>query len=141
MATERYYSCPKCRKRTRSSDLLFDILMDFPKSIPNCSCGESNELVLIPPFAFGAGGSCYKVLDAFHESVSWKDESNKQVAFYPFLLVLENADNKSQTIWLPYWHIHETKRKFGERAPWMDAEMFDGLLAKARAKGYLRESE
>ena len=34
-----------------------------------------------------------------------------------------------------------TKRKFGERAPWMDAELFDELLAKARAKGYLRKSE
>jgi|HubBroStandDraft_6_1064221.scaffolds.fasta_scaffold93887_3 hypothetical protein len=137
MATERYYNCSKCHKRTHSSELLFDELIDFPASIPTCFCGESNELLLIPPFAFGAGGKCFKVLDAFHEEVSWED-NGKSITFYPFLIVLENTDDKSMKVWLPYWHLEESKRKFGERAPWMDAELLDGLLAKARAKGYLQ---
>lgn len=136
MATKRYYECPKCCKRAPVSKLLFDVLLDFPKSVPNC-CGKKNKLLLIPPFALGAGGRCFEVLDAFHKSVSWKDKS-KRVTFYPFLVVLENTDNKKRVFWLPYWHLEESKRKFGERAPWMDASLFYGLLAKAHKKGYLR---
>jgi hypothetical protein len=124
---------------TNSPKLLFDVLLDFPKSAPKCPCGETNDLLLIPPFAFGAGGSCFKVLDALHEIVSWKDKG-KRITFYPFLVVLESTEDKSRKIWLHYWHVEETRRKFGERAPWMDADLFCGLLAKAHAKGYLRES-
>ena len=140
MATERYYICSGCKKRTNLSAPLLDVLLDFPKSIPNYECGERNELLLVPPFALGAGGDCFKVLDAFYESVSWKNKS-KLVTFYPFLVILENSDDKNRKVWLPYWHKEESSRKFGERAPWMDAELFHGLLAKARSKGYLRESE
>jgi hypothetical protein len=139
MATERYYDCPRCHKRSPSG-LLFDVLLDFPKSLPICSCGENNELLLIPPFAFGAGGKCFKVLDAFHEEISWEDKG-KSVTFYPFLTILENVEDKSLKIWLPYWHVEEGKRKFGERAPWMDAELFEGLLTKAQTRNYFRRLE
>jgi hypothetical protein len=137
MTTERYYNCSRCDKRTRSSELLFNELLGFPTSIPTCQCGESNELLLIPPFAFGAGGKCFKVLDAFHETETWENEG-KMVRFYPFLIVLENTDDKSLKVWMPYWHLEESKIKFGERAPWMDSDHFDGLLAKARVKGYFQ---
>ena len=140
MATKRYCSCPKCHKRTHSSGLLFDTLLNFPRSLLGCPCGETNELLLLPPFSLGAGGKCFKVLDVFYESVSWRNEG-KQVTFYPFLIVLEDTENKDHKIWLPYWHVEESKRKFGERAPWMDADLFTALLAKAHARGYLRDGE
>jgi hypothetical protein len=60
------------------------------------------------------------------------------VRFYPFLIVLENTDDKSLKVWMPYWHLEESKIKFGERAPWMDSDHFDGLLAKAPVKGYFQ---
>ena len=136
MATERYFNCPKCRRRIPSLELLFDVLLEFPKSVPDCSCGESCELLLIPPFALGAGGMCFKVLDAFHESVSWMNDK-KRVTFYPFLIVLEGRGDGKRKFWLPYWHVEGSRRKFGERAPWMDADLFADLLCKAHARGYL----
>jgi hypothetical protein len=134
--------CPKCRKHTYTISRLFDLLRDFPKSVPKCSCGESQELRLVPPFALGAGGRCFKVLDAFHASSRWKSK-NKQITFCPFLVVLKTTDGSTKKLWywLPYWHVIQSKKllktKFGERAPWMGATMFDGLLAQAHAKGYI----
>ena len=137
MASDRYYKCMICGKKTPQRERLLDVLLEFPKSIPNCaSCGRSNELRLIPPFALGAGTHEYKVLDAFHESLPWQDENKVDVVFHPFLVVLERTDGNGQMVWLPYWHIHGTKAKFGERAPWMDIDLFVGLLTQARAKGY-----
>jgi hypothetical protein len=92
---------------------------------------------LTPPFAFGAGGKHFQVLDVFHEKVSWEDKE-KLVTFYPFLVVLKNTGDKSLKVWMPYWHTEDSKVKFGERAAWMDAELFDGLLSQARAKNYFR---
>jgi len=135
VASIRYYKCTKCGKQAGTGKLL-DVLLGFPKSIPNCaSCGGSNELRMIPPFALGAGAHEYTVLDAFHEELSWPHGGNK-VLFYPFLVILEYTDGNGRTVWLPYWHIYGTKAKFGERAPWMDIDLFEGLLAQARAKGY-----
>lgn len=136
MATARSYQCFKCRKQTSVPGKLFSLLLDFPKPVPDCPCGEKNELLLTPKFALGAGGVCFRVLDVFHESSSWKD-GDKTVTFYPFLVVLENTDDKVQWIWLPYWHVIDSSTKYGERAPWMDTGLFNGLLSKARAKGYL----
>jgi len=112
-----------------------DVLLDFPKSIPSCaSCGGNNELHLLPPFALGAGTRDFRVVDAFHESVSWR--SKNKVVFYPFLVILECRGEDDRMVWLPYWHIDGGKAKFGERAPWMDFSLFEGLVEQARSKGY-----
>ena len=96
MASERYFSCCKCQKRQPANTArLFDVLLKFPKSVPICTCGARSDLFLIPPFALGAGGQRFKVLDAFHENVSW-EANGSRVTFYPFLVVLENLRGKSQ---------------------------------------------
>jgi hypothetical protein len=138
MATERYYNCPACQRHKRADGALFEVLLNFPKNVPNCLCGSPNELLLIPPFAFGAGGKRFKVLDAFHEKAKWKNDGTT-VTFYPFLVVLENTRGRSQIVWLPYWHKDGRKLKYGERAPWTDARLFCGLFAQAHEKGYFRE--
>jgi hypothetical protein len=138
MASERFFICRKCQQRqSASAERLFDLLQDFPKLLPICSCGAKRDLFLIPPFALGAGGQRFLVLDAFQQRVSWK-AGGYRVTFIPFLVVLENLRDKSQKVWLPYWHKDGPRLKYGERAPWMDATRFDALLEQARAKGYFR---
>ena len=61
--------------------------------------------------------------------------------FVLILVVLQRTDDEGQCFWLPYWHIVEQagriKRKYGQWAPFMDADLFESLAAQAREKGYL----
>jgi hypothetical protein len=136
MATERYFKCIGCGNHVpvKRQVKMLDLLKDFPGSIPNCPCGQNNELRLIPPFAEGAERHEYKVLDAFHDSINWMD-GDTHVVFYAFLVISED-EKGGRMVWLPYWHDREGKKKFGERAPWMEPAIFERLLREARAKGY-----
>jgi hypothetical protein len=99
---------------------------------------------LIFKFGLGAGGAECKVLHAFlpRERIWWEDDG-KTVTFFPFLVVMKRMDEEGQPFWLPYWHTVEGPGrkvlKYGQWAPWMDADHFKDLLAQAREKGYLCE--
>jgi hypothetical protein len=97
---------------------------------------ESQRVAVDSPVCLW-GWKCFKVLDAFHEKATWKNDG-RTVTFYPFLVVLENTRGRSQKVWLPYWHKDGRKLKYGERATWTDARLFCGLFAQAHAKGYFR---
>lgn len=136
MATERYEYCPKCKSRTTSRHRLFDRLLKISNDDYNCAtCGGRTDLWLIPPFALGAGGKSFVVLDVFSGRRRWKN-NGKAIIFHPFLVVLEDTKSRNKTVWLPYWHTDGSRLKYGERAPWMDADLFCGLIEQAQAKGY-----
>jgi hypothetical protein len=96
-------------------------------------------------FRFGleVGDRPCRVLDTFLPAhiATWRLDNDSTAEFYPFLVVVESSDGKSQFVWLPYWHVVADKdgtvsRKYGQWAPFMDTEAFGSLLSQARAKGY-----
>lgn len=141
MATDRYYTCLKCGKRSHPHRL-FDALLDFSKSAPKCQCGEVSELRVVPPFGLEAGSPDCKVLHVFlpKPPVSWELESGNKVTFYPFLVILRRAGEKGNSGWLPYWHVEDgggtMKTKYGQWAPFMDDPQFESLVSQAREQGY-----
>jgi hypothetical protein len=138
MATGKYYLCKNCQRRT-FPPRLFDALLDFSRSTPKCgACGAERELHVVLPFGLGAGSPDCRVLSAFlpREPVSWEHQ-RKKVTFYPFLVVVQRAGDKGQSFWLPYWHVHGERRKYGQYAPFMDDPQFANLVKQAQQKGYL----
>lgn len=70
---------------------------------------------------------------------SWQTKRGQKVTFYPFLVILKRAHRK-RAVWLPYWHVVERRgkrpaQKYGQWAPFMDARLFESLLAQAREAG------
>jgi hypothetical protein len=145
MASKIYYKCVRCQQQSPPGNL-FDALLDLSKGVVSscAACGGTKQLHKIFDFGLGAEGAKGTLLDAFlpRDPVAWEDEG-KWLTFYPFLVVVECADNKGQAFWLPYWHIEEgagtKKRKYGQFAPFLEEPLFKSLLAQARGKGYLRD--
>lgn len=139
MATGKYYFCEKCQRRSCTPRLL-DTLRDFSQSesTPNCGvCGLAQELHVVLPFGLSAGTTDCRVLSAFlpTQLVSWEHES-ETVTFYPFLVVLQRAGDDGYSAWLPYWHLHGNRRKYGQYAPFMDDPQFMDLVRQAHQRGY-----
>jgi hypothetical protein len=142
MAIGKYYSCEKCQRQSPTPRLL-DTLRDFSKSesAPKCNvCGQEREFHVVLPFGLSAGTTDCKVLSAFlpKELVSW-EHKGKKVTYYPFLVVLQRVGEHSYSAWLPYWHLHGDKRKYGQYAPFMDDPQFMDLVTQAQQKGYWKE--
>lgn len=139
MATGKYYFCETCQRRSATPRLL-DTLRDFSEanSAPPChACGQEQELHVVLPFGLSAGMADCKVLSAFlpRELLSWEHEEEK-VTFFPFLVVLQRAGDDSYSAWLPYWHLHGNRRKYGQYAPFMDDPQFIDLVRQAQQRGY-----
>lgn len=143
MATGKYYFCEKCQRRT-TTPRLFDTLRDFShsKSAPKCNaCGQEQQLHVVLPFGLSAGTADCKALSAFlpSELLSW-EHNGERVTFYPFLVVLQRAGDTSYSAWLPYWHLHGNKRKYGQYAPFMDDPQFMDLVRQAQQRGYWNDA-
>jgi len=143
VATGRYFICSRCGEKTYPPNL-FETLRTFSVSRSVCGrCGANSELHVVFSFGLEAGRPDCKVLDAFlpENPVSWRQQDMREVTFYPFLVVLQRSDDEGRCFWLPYWHLVEgigtVKRKYGQWAPFMDASLFESLVAQARAKGHL----
>lgn len=97
-------------------------------------------MILNFDFGLDAEKSRCKVLDAFipanDKPDQWSSDGGN-VTFYPFLVILEGTEKPGRSIWLPYWHTVEGKRKYGQWAPHMDDFVFIDLINQAREKGYL----
>ena len=130
--TFRDYVCIKCANETRAGNL-FDALRNFRDGTPNCEkCGGLTELYLRFPFELGIGRTTCRVLDVF---VPARPARWNSVTFYPFLVILRRG--RTTACWLPYWHLHGAKRKYGQWAPLMNESIFRNLLSQAKKKGYL----
>lgn len=144
MATERYWICSKCATREWAGRL-FDVLRQISRGVQSVceTCSGFRTLELVHPFGVGAGSHRGKVLDVFlpDNIRSWIDEENRDVEYFPFLVMVESADESYVSAWMPYWHLvsdagGRIERKYGQWAPFMDLESFAKLVSKARAKGY-----
>ncbi|HET7459787.1 MAG TPA: hypothetical protein VFJ82_01010 [Longimicrobium sp.] len=142
MATERYFVCPTCGDKPWTGKLI-DIFREWTekKSAPICqACAVPYELRLNFPFSFGADGRM-RVLNVFapRTPCEWEEAGGKKVSFHPFLVIGETvaANVPEQTAWLPYWHIHDGRPKFGQWAPNMDLKYFAELVDQAREHNYL----
>jgi hypothetical protein len=79
------------------------------------------------------------VLDVFlPEREEPFSNDGKKVTFYPFLVVLEGVEEPGVCYWLPYWHLEDGKRKYGQYAPFLDSYQLEELIQQAIQKGYLR---
>ena len=143
MATHKKYVCSnsKCKKKSKPSRLL-DALLEFSKAPPKCAdCGTQTDLKLQFELGLGLGETECTVLDVFTPKHPEKWEYNGDtVRFYPFLVVLRENDGTPR-VWLPYWHVVETKegkkkKKYGQWAPFMRERYFKELLSQAREKGH-----
>jgi hypothetical protein len=141
MATERYFTCNKCSRRSYPTHL-FDALVSVSRETQPCDdCGEATDLHVVFHFGLEAGDPDCKVLAVFvpSEPSTWRRRDKAKVTFFPLLVILERDGSK--TYWLPYWHIVEIKgkkeRKYGQWAPFMDQSEFGNLLAQARKAGYI----
>lgn len=145
MATERYFKCVQCHKRTYPHHL-FEALRDISGAGRKCKgCGGTEELHLVFDFGLEVGNAACRVLHAFlpRDLARWQTDDGKLVTFFPFLVVMERTDKEGQSFWLPYWHTIEgtgtIARKYGQWAPFMDGALFRSLVAQAREVGYFHE--
>ncbi|MGB9921104.1 MAG: hypothetical protein ACPLPT_10370 [Moorellales bacterium] len=129
--------------------LLFDLLKDHAegKRVQCVSCNHDLDIHLEFQFGMAVGTQDYRLLEAFYASYdgqicTWKDAENI-VEFYPFLVILAAVqEERGIGVWLPYWHIvldqngQRRETKYGQWAPFMDIDLFQDLVARARAKGY-----
>jgi len=142
MATIRQYICKNCPPKNAGN--LFEALLNKTKGkVVKCPrCGNPySSLRLNFAFGLGATNSECTVLECFipEKRQQWKDGKNKNVFFYPFLVIVKRHGKENAT-WLPYWHIikdgKKETRKYGQWAPIMDSHLFKNLLEQAKKKGY-----
>jgi len=140
MATEKIYIC-ECGY-SQPTNLLVDVLnekaMDLMHLCPHCKKNMDIELTF--KFGLGAGENKCKVLHVFKpkDIESWVNpESDLTIEFHPFLVILEEYENKDISIWLPYWHYEDEDPKYGQWAPFMHLETFRSLLEQAKLAGYI----
>ncbi len=145
MATQRYYVCGACHKKTWIANL-FVALHDHANGQGHAceSCALPMSIELTFNFGLGAGQHHCRVLTAFlpDQIVSWSNGNGGKVEFYPFLVIVESIDKGSSSVWLPYWHIvkHQDgslEKKYGQWAPFIEVESYSSLVAKAKEAGYL----
>ena len=103
MATDRFYLCPKCGRKSKPV-LLFDSLFDVAMGkLRTCDqCGTNMALHLRLAWGLDAGPFKCVVLDAFlpDQPVRWPDKNGREVTFYPFLVIMEGEGGRE--VWLPY---------------------------------------
>jgi hypothetical protein len=129
----QYLYCSQCHKKYPTHHTLFDTLYEFCKGSPeHCPiCGATRELKLSLDFQLGAGDSEFRVVSAFlpDKLESWLGEEEEEVTFYPFLVILQNSEDK-QFCWMPYWHVTGREARFGQHAICLDKAQLDSLMAQ-----------
>ncbi len=136
--TAQYYYCPQCRKKASIAQRLFDTLYEFSKSDPeNCPvCGDARELHVSLDFQLGNGDGDFKIVHAFlpEKLESWLGEEEEEVTYYPFLVVLQGAQESKQFYWMPYWHVVGKDARYGQHAVCLDHTQFENLVSQAQKK-------
>jgi predicted RNA-binding Zn-ribbon protein involved in translation (DUF1610 family) len=142
VATRHKFRCPECGEETRKSALFGAVKAVADHSEPACPrCGASTALQLSFDFALDVQHKDAKVLASFYPNrlEEWPCEG-RTVTFYPFLIVTKR-EGRDQAVWLPYWHVvrdgEKENLKYGQWAPFMDMELFEDLLSRARNAGFL----
>jgi DNA-directed RNA polymerase subunit RPC12/RpoP len=134
----QYYYCTQCHKKISTFQRLFDALYEFSKSDPeNCPvCGSVRELHVSLDFQLGVGDGDFKVVHAFlpEKLESWLGEEEEEVTYYPFLVVLQGAQESKQFYWMPYWHVVGKDARYGQHALCLDHTQFESLVAQAQKK-------
>jgi hypothetical protein len=129
--TAPYLYCPECHKRYPTHQKLFDSLHKFSRdSRLTCpSCGGGGQLRVTLDFQLGAGDGDFQVISALLPSrlESWLGEEEEEVTYYPFLVVLQDAEGK-QFCWMPYWHVTGNEARYGQHAVCLDAAQFEDLI-------------
>lgn len=138
MATVRKFVCSKCDP-VHAGNLFKALYALATTGTPVCpNCGRRRRLTLTFDFGLNASHSKCTVLAAvLPETIrSWKLKNGARVRFYPFLVVLKRH-GRGRAVWMPYWHLVGKGRtpimKYGQWAPFMDLELFQSLLARARS--------
>ncbi|MFZ0947845.1 MAG: hypothetical protein WBP65_02905 [Candidatus Sulfotelmatobacter sp.] len=134
----QYYYCTQCHKKISTFQRLFDALYEFSKSDPeNCPvCGSVRELHVSLDFQLGVGDGDFKVVHAFlpEKLESWLGEEEEEVTYYPFLVVLQGAQESKQFYWMPYWHVVGKDARYGQHALCLDHTQFESLVAQAQKR-------
>jgi len=134
----QYYYCTQCHKKISTFQRLFDALYEFSKSDPeNCPvCGSVRELHVSLDFQLGVGDGDFKVVHAFlpEKLESWLCEEEEEVTYYPFLVVLQGAQESKQFYWMPYWHVVGKDARYGQHALCLDHTQFESLVAQAQKR-------
>jgi hypothetical protein len=134
----QYYYCTQCHKKISTFQMLFDALCEFSKSDPeNCPvCGSVRELHVSLDFQLGVGDGDFKVVHAFlpEKLESWLGEEEEEVTYYPFLVVLQGAQESKQFYWMPYWHVVGKDARYGQHALCLDHTQFESLVAQAQKR-------
>jgi hypothetical protein len=147
MATDQNYRC-RCGTRPVDDVQLFDALLNIAKSRrPVCDgCAMTKELALTFHFRLDGGEPQCRVLAVYSPigpTASWI-AAGETITFHPFLVILEDPD-EGRKVWLPYWHTGErdgnTRRMYGQFAPFLSYDTFRSLLAQARRDGFLTDLE
>jgi hypothetical protein len=145
MATDQTYIC-QCGKKPVDDVLLFDALLNIANSRkPVCNtCDATKELDLTFHFRLGGGEPQCRVLAVYSPigpTSAWT-EAGETITFHPFLVILEDSD-EGRKFWLPYWHTAErggnTRRMYGQFAPFLSVDTFKNLLVQAHRDGYLTD--
>lgn len=136
MATQ-FFRCTQCHKKSPTHQKLFDTLYEFSRALPRgCpTCGSSRDLHVTLDFQLGAGDTDYKVISVFlpEKLESWLGEGEEEVTLYPFLVVLESAEDK-QFCWMPYWHVTGKDARYGQHALCMEKGQFASLMEQIEVK-------
>ena len=144
MATARFRVCATCGDR-KWLPRLFDAFHDRARNIdsPCAKCHKATHLELEFPFGLEAEHHRGRVLRAFlpNPIVEWVQDDGSKVRFYPFLVIVQSLKRGHLSVWLPYWHVvtapsGSRQTKYGQWAPFMDADSYASLSTQARAAGY-----
>jgi len=145
VATRRLLVCERCGPLPATGTLFDDLRARASGDAGQCPKCHAHHVELRLGFGFGLNTPDPEstVRDCFipRQLESWRDEDGSKVTFYPFLVIVQRH-GREQAAWLPYWHTIEKHgrkpaQKYGQWAPFMDLDLFEDLLAQARAKGYL----
>ena len=144
MATQRQYRCD-CGARVEEVWNLYAALDQVASGTASAcaDCTTTLKLHLSFGFALDADGKDYVVAACYRPrnktKAVWQTSKGKAVEFVPFLVVAEKGSERA--IWLPYWHVVQEssgpKNRYGQFAPFMDAELFVDLMEQASADGWL----
>lgn len=129
----QYFYCTQCHKKSAIHHKLFDTLYEFSRKSPDdCpACGSKRELHLSLDFQLGAGDGDFHVVSALlpEKLDSWLGEEAEEVTFYPFVIMLQNAEGK-QYCWMPYWHVTGKEARYGQHAVCLDKSQFESLVSQ-----------
>lgn len=143
MATGRKLVCTKCQSSANVGALFDALQLLATNSITQCpTCSANRQIHLGFDFGLDVGGKDSVALAAFlpRRLESWKDAKQRNVTFYPFLVVTAR-EGRDRAVWITYWHIildgNKRISKYGQWAPYMDHDLFVDLIEQATASGLL----